>query len=545
METISILSLVFSALSVILLAVMLIFQMKKKNDKSQEQIEEELSDISSELELIKQQYDLQNRTLMDQVERVNNSVVKNIAMLGDNLRGSQETQQKAANEKLSKLESDFGKISENILNSLEQSCRSNSESIEKLRADNQQSLDKINATVNEKLSKLEGDFGKISENILNSLEQSRRSNSESIEKLRADNQQSLDKINATVNEKLSKLEGDFGKISENILNSLEQSRRSNSESIEKLRADNRQSLDKINETVNEKLQKTLNDRFTQSFSAVSKQLEQVHQGLGEMKTVASGVSDLKNVLSNVKTRGTLGEIQLGAILEQILAPEQFSSQQSVKPNSSEKVDFVIKLPGAEKNEFVYLPIDSKFPMDRFSDLLSAYESGNPEQIKAKKALLESEIKHEAKSIRDKYIVPPQTTNFAIMFLPSEGLYAEVINMGLVEVLQNSFQVNIAGPSTMAAMLNSLQMGFRTLAIQKKTGEVWKILGAAKKEFETFGKVFESARNNLRKADNDLEKLIGVRSRAINRSLRSVEQLDVSENSQDILKIEEESYFDSE
>ena len=494
METISILSLVFSALSVILLAVMLIFQMKKKNDKSQEQIEEELSDISSELELIKQQYDLQNRTLMDQVERVNNSVVKNIAMLGDNLRGSQETQQKAANEKLSKLESDFGKISENILNSLEQSCRSNSESIEKLRADNQQSLDKINATVNEKLSKLEGDFGKISENILNSLEQSRRSNSES---------------------------------------------------IEKLRADNRQSLDKINETVNEKLQKTLNDRFTQSFSAVSKQLEQVHQGLGEMKTVASGVSDLKNVLSNVKTRGTLGEIQLGAILEQILAPEQFSSQQSVKPNSSEKVDFVIKLPGAEKNEFVYLPIDSKFPMDRFSDLLSAYESGNPEQIKAKKALLESEIKHEAKSIRDKYIVPPQTTNFAIMFLPSEGLYAEVINMGLVEVLQNSFQVNIAGPSTMAAMLNSLQMGFRTLAIQKKTGEVWKILGAAKKEFETFGKVFESARNNLRKADNDLEKLIGVRSRAINRSLRSVEQLDVSENSQDILKIEEESYFDSE
>ena len=543
MEIVEILALVCSGINVVLLIIMLVLQSKRKTDSRQEKIEEEISELSQDIEVLKQQSESTGKTLMDEVSRVNDSVVKNISMLGDNLRGSQELQQKNANEKLSQLESEFSKISGDISASLEQIRRSNTESMDKLRGENQQSLDRINNNVNEKLLKLENDFNKIREDILSSLESSRKQSSADTEKQRDENRQSLDRINNNVNEKLLKLENDFNKIREEILTSLESVRRSNSESIEKLRTENRQSLDKINDTVNEKLQKTLNDRLTQSFSAVNERLEQVHKGLGEMKSVASGVSDLKNVLSNVKTRGNLGEIQLGAILDQILAPEQFCSQQAVVPNGSEKVDYAVKLPSSDKNDFMYLPIDSKFPQDRYSDLLDAYESGEPSAVKEKRAALESEIKREAKSIHDKYIAPPYTTDFALMFLPSEGLYAEVIKMGLVETLQNNYRVNVCGPSTMAAMLNSLQMCFRAVAIQKKSGEVWKILEATKKEFASFGKVLDSARNRLRQADDDLEKLIGTRSRAIARSLKSVEQLEGDDSN--ILKLEDDGISDSD
>ncbi len=543
METVEILALVCSGINVVLLIIMLVLQSKRKTDSRQEKIEEEIDALSEDLEILKQQSESNSKALMDGVSRVNDSVVKNISMLGDNLRGSQELQQKNANEKLSRLESEFSKISGDISSSLEQIRKSNTESIDKLRSENQHSLDRINNNVSEKLLKLENDFNKIREDILASLESSRKQNSADLEKQRDDNRQSLDRINNNVNEKLLKLENDFNKIREDILSSLESVRRSNSESIEKLRAENRQSLDKINDTVNEKLQKTLNDRLTQSFSAVNERLEQVHKGLGEMKSVASGVSDLKNVLANVKTRGNLGEIQLGAILDQILAPEQFCSQQAVVPNGSEKVDYAVKLPSSDKNDFTYLPIDSKFPQDRYSDLLEAYESGEPNAVKEKRAALEAEIKREAKSIHDKYIAPPYTTDFALMFLPSEGLYAEVIKMGLVETLQNNYRVNVCGPSTMAAMLNSLQMCFRAVAIQKKSGEVWKILEATKKEFASFGKVLDSARNRLRQADDDLEKLIGTRSRAIARSLRSVEQLDGDDSN--ILKLEDDGFSDGD
>lgn len=300
--------------------------------------------------------------------------------------------------------------------------------------------------------------------------------------------------------------------------------------------ENAESLDKINDTVNEKLQKTLDDRISKSFETVNKRLAEVYEGLGEMKNVASGVSDLKNVLSNVKTRGIMGEIQLGAILNEILAPEQFEEQITVNPNSSEKVDFAVKLPGMEDGEYVYLPIDSKFPGDTYSNLLTAYDSGNPDELKAKRKVLELEIKRCAKSIHDKYIVPPHTTDFAIMFLPFEGLYAEVVNMGLVEVLQKEYKINIAGPSTMAAMLNSLQMGFRTLAIQKKSGEVWKILEGAKKEFNNFEKVLNKTRERLKQADDELEKLVGTRTRAINRKLNTVATLDSSEDAEKLLDI---------
>lgn len=319
-----------------------------------------------------------------------------------------------------------------------------------------------------------------------------------------------EKTEYTIDRKLTELESDFDKARKEI-NII----------LENIRRDNTESLDRINNNVNEKLQKSLDDRISKSFEAVNRRLAEVYEGLGEMKNVASGVSDLKNILSNVKTRGIMGEIQLGAILSEILSPEQYEEQISVIPRSSEKVDFAVKFPGTDNSNFVYLPIDSKFPADTYSKLLSAYESGNPDELKAKRNLLTSEIKRCARSIHEKYIKPPYTTDFAVMFLPFEGLYSEVINLGLIETLQREYKINIAGPSTMAAMLNSLQMGFRTLAIQKKSSEVWKILEGTKKEFENFEKGLDDTRNRLRQADEELEKLIGTRTNAINRKLKNI------------------------
>lgn len=319
------------------------------------------------------------------------------------------------------------------------------------------------------------------------------------------------------------------KMQSDNVNSMDKVRDENRKSLDLLREENKKSLELINETVNDKLQKTLNDRISQSFEIVNKRLGEVYQGLGEMKQVASGVSDLKKVLSNVKTRGIMGEIQLASILNEILTPEQYGEQLSISPNANVRVDFAVKLPGKGDEDAIWLPIDSKFPSDKYQDVLNAYEKGNNEEIKASRKLLETEIKQFAKSISQKYIDPPYTTDFAIMFLPFEGLYAEVINLGLVEQLQREYKINIAGPSTMAAMLNSLQMGFRTLAIQKKSGEVWKILEQAKKEFGNFENVLDGIRKKLNNVDGELEKLIGTRTRAIHRSLREVNTLDAETN----------------
>ena len=291
-----------------------------------------------------------------------------------------------------------------------------------------------------------------------------------------------------------------------------------------MQGDNAKKLDEIRNIVDEKLQKTLETKVAQSFQLVNERLEQVYKGLGEMQTLANGVGDLKKVLSNVKTRGILGEIQLGAILEEILAPEQYATNIATKLGSSDRVEYAIKLP-TDDGSAVYLPIDSKFPADLYSNLQDAYESGTPDAIAAAISALTQRIKQEAAKIRDKYLDPPNTTDFAILFLPFEGLYAEVINRGLVEELQRSYRVNIAGPSTMAAMLNSLQMGFRTFAIQKRSSEVWRVLGAVKTEFQKFSNILASSRKRLQQVDDELEQLIGTRTRAITRNLRAVEQLD--------------------
>lgn len=328
-----------------------------------------------------------------------------------------------------------------------------------------------------------------------------------------------------ISAQMKTLENRFKTLESNNEQKLEAMRGTISKQLNYIQEDNNKKLDQIRTTVDEKLQKTLEDKMNQSFKLVSERLEEVYKGLGEMQNLATGVGDLKKVLSNVKTRGILGEIQLGAILQEILTPDQYDTEVPTIPGSSNRVEFAVKLPGGTDGEHVYLPIDSKFPGDTYAALQDAYESGSAEAVKTAYKNLEVIIKKCAKDIKEKYIAPPYTTNFAVMFLPFEGLYAEVVNHGLVEILQNEYKINIAGPSTMAAMLNSLQMGFKTLAIQKRSSEVWQVLGAVKTEFTTFEKVLNSAKDRIRKVDEDLDKLVGVRTRQINRKLRDVESLD--------------------
>ena len=295
-------------------------------------------------------------------------------------------------------------------------------------------------------------------------------------------------------------------------------------------------LEEMRATVDEKLQKTLHERIGQSFELVSKQLENVQKGLGEMQTLAQDVGGLKRVLSNVKIRGTIGEVQLSMLLEQILAPDQYDTNVKTKPGSDKLVEFAVKLPGrAEGDESVYLPIDAKFPKDVYEQLLDAYESGDLQRVETTSRILEQTIRGMAKDIRDKYLAPPHTTDFGIMFLPFESIYGEVTRRAaLLEQLQQEYHVIVTGPTTLAAILNSLQMGFRTLAIQKRSSEVWRILGGVKAEFEKFGGLLEKAQKNLQTANNQLEEVMGKRTRAIQRQLRSVEALPAKEEQNALL-----------
>ena len=337
----------------------------------------------------------------------------------------------------------------------------------------------------------------------------------------------LETLQKSVSDRLAAMDKRLGDSALQSELKMENMRATVEKQLAAMRADNDRKLDAMRATVDEKLQKTLEDRIGQSFKLVSERLEQVSRGLGEMQTLATGVGDLKKVLGNVKTRGIFGELQLAAILEQILSPEQYAANIVTKPGSRDAVEFAVKFPG-EDGETVYLPIDSKFPMDVYQGVMDAYDSADPVLVAAAASALETRIKQEARKIRDKYIAPPHTTDFAVMFLPVEGLYAEVVRRGLVDTLQRDYRVSIAGPTTMAALLNSLQMGFRTLAIQKRSGEVWKVLGEVKTEFDTFGDVLATAQGRIMKANEDLDKLIGVRTRQIQRKLKDVSTLPSSE-----------------
>jgi DNA recombination protein RmuC len=293
--------------------------------------------------------------------------------------------------------------------------------------------------------------------------------------------------------------------------------------LRNLQEDNNKKLEKIRETVDEKLQSTLEKRLGESFKLVSDRLEKVHQGLGEMQTLASGVGDLKKVLSNVKTRGILGEIQLGNLLEQILTPEQYEKNIITKSGSKDPVEFAIKFSGKE-DQTVYLPIDSKFPTEDYQRLQEASETADAEAVKEAGKSLEQRLKLEAKKIRDKYIEPPKTTDFAILFLPMEGLYAEVLRRpGLFELLQRDYKITVAGPTTISAILNSFQMGFRTLAVEKRASEVWNLLGGVKAEFGKFGDILRKTSDKLKQASSTIEEA-ERKSRTIERKLKDVQGL---------------------
>jgi DNA recombination protein RmuC len=315
------------------------------------------------------------------------------------------------------------------------------------------------------------------------------------------------------------------------------------EKLKHLQEDNSKKLDQMRATVDERLSSTLEQRLGESFKLVSERLEMVHKGLGEMQTLASGVGDLKRVLTNVKTRGTWGEIQLGNILEQILTPEQYSKNVATIKGSRERVEFAIKLPGKDEKgeETIWLPIDSKFPQEDYQRLLDAQEQGNSTKAEEAAKAMELKVKSFARDIRDKYISPPETTDFGIMFLPTEGLYAEILRRpGLCDYLQRQYRIVIAGPTTLVALLNSLQMGFKTLAIEKRSSEVWNLLGAVKTEFGKFGDILDKTRKKLQEASNTIEDA-ARKSRSIGRKLKNVQELS-AEDSAALLEEGEDSDY---
>ena len=367
----------------------------------------------------------------------------------------------------------------------------------------------------------------------------------------AENQQSAYRAQSESLSQLRRVMADMGTRIEQRLGTssmeneqkLENIRGTMEKRLAAIQQDNGKKLDEMRQIVDEKLQRTINERMTQSFQMVNDRLEQVYKGLGEMQSLAVGVGDLKRGLSNVKTRGILGEIQLGAILEEMLAPEQYEENVVTSPRGKERVEFAIKIPG-DDDGFALLPIDSKFPADAYNDLMDAYDSADPARVAAAGETLKARIRGFAKDIRDKYIDPPYTTDFGIMFLPTEGLYAEAVKLGLVEKLQRDYRISIAGPSIMAALLNSLQMGFRSVAIQKRSSEVWKVLSAVKTEFNRFEEVLTHTQKQLIKANDDLDKLIGVRTRQIKSSLRKVTEMPESEVRLYIPMNEDDVYADT-
>ena len=375
-----------------------------------------------------------------------------------------------------------------------------------------------------------GQEGELRRDIREEMSRSRRETAESVQgsikrmsEMIAQNQRESAEAQ---NRRLAELNKQLASTSMSIEQRLENIRISMERKVTVMTEENNRQLSEMRNTVDEKLQKTLEDRIGRSFRQVSDSLEQVTRGLGEMQTLAAGVGDLKKVLSNVKTRGIVGEIQLGAILSQMLSPDQYDENVAVK-GGSERVEYAVKFPG-EGDSPVYLPIDSKFPADAYTNLLDAYDTGDKQIIKAAADGLRNAVIKAAKDIKTKYISPPATTEFAIMFLPFEGLYAEVLRQGIVDTLQRDYRISIAGPTTMSAMLNSFQMGFRSLALQKQSGQVWDTLAKVRNEFDKFGDVLVKTQNRMEQAQKELETLVGVRTRGIQRALKNISSAGESE-----------------
>lgn len=485
------------------------------------------------------------------------------------------------------VKSDFALQRQELNQSLADSRRELSDSIRDFKAELQAAIKNIYELSSGSLTAIHQTLAEKLENLRENTDQAQRENrSEIKEALRsfgAEQKSKFDELNSTLRIQLEKIESKvetklqeltnqakadnnqmreaidrsfkgFEERFERSVNAMSQVQKEKLDQVDKSQKElidytNKQ-LEHIRATVEEKLEKTLGDRLGQSFDTVSKQLNEVQRGLGEMQNIASEVGNLKKVLSNVKLRGTLGEVQLSILLEQMLSPNQYVTNFAIKPGSRESVEFAIKLPGRsdKEDEAVYLPIDAKFPKDVYEQLLAAYEIGQPEQIEAAIKNLENVMRKNAKDIRDKYIHPPYTTDFAIMFLPFESIFAEVIRRSnLIDQLRDEFKIAVAGPTTLAALLNSLQMGFRTLAIQKRSSEVWKVLGEVKAEFEKFGDLLKKAQKNIKTGLGQLDKVTGTRTEIIKRKLRDVEILPHGETKKisDTENVTEDADFEEE
>lgn len=401
------------------------------------------------------------------------------------------------------------------------------------------SKDKGLSKVHNQLSSLDKNFERLERIIREEMSSNREEFSSGNRKGRMEMTDNLTKISLLQKNQLDIFSNELSKLTTLNEQKLDKMRETIEERLKAIQEDNNIKLEKMRQTVDEKLEKTLEHRLGESFKLVSDRLELVHKGLGEMQSLANGVGDLKKVLNNVKTRGTWGEIQLGNLLEQILVKEQYDTNVVTKKGSSERVEFAIKLPGhEEKDGTVYIPIDSKFPIEDYQRLLKAQEDGNIQLIEETSKQLEIRIKAEAKDIKDKYLDPPNTTDFGILFLPIEGLYAEVLRrIGLCEFLQREYRVIITGPTTLTALLNSLQMGFRTIAIEKRSSEVWQLLGTVKTEFTKFGDILEKTQKKLQEASNTID-FAAKKSRNIERKLNKVQVLN-TEDKADILYEENE------
>jgi len=403
-----------------------------------------------------------------------------------------------------------------------------------------ESRDELNSGTKSNREELNNNLVSFQTTLLEALNGISKTQLEQLRSVTEANQKVLGDLNRTIEEKItlliSKSEENNKASREELRSSLKDFNELQRQKFTELIAATDQNLEKMRVTVDEKLQKTLEARLGQSFELVRSQLESVQKGLGEMQSLAQDVGGLKKVLTNVKTRGTFGEVQLAAILEQILAPEQYEANVRTKKGSAETVEFAIKLPGKDdQDNFVYLPVDAKFPQEAYHALQDAYEKGDVAAVENASKLIDAGIRKFAKDIRDKYIDPPHTTDFGIMFLPVEGLYAEVIRRtSLMEQLQREYKIVITGPTTLAAILNSLQMGFKTLAIQKRSSEVWQILSAIKTEFQKFGGVLEKAQKKINEASNEIDDLVGTRTRAIEKKLRQVQEMPAVEAQQMIM-----------
>ncbi|MCC7029563.1 MAG: DNA recombination protein RmuC [Chitinophagaceae bacterium] len=402
-----------------------------------------------------------------------------------------------------------------------------SQTLQSIAAQSQLSLKEVNQTLERLMSKLEENHKSNRQELSKNMQEFSIANIQQLERI---NQQAKED-NRLIRESMGTAFRGFQESFDANIRSFNELQREKFSQMEnkqgELIRNTESKLESIRVTVEEKLEKTLSDRLGQSFETVGKQLIEVQKGLGEMQTIATDVGGLKKVLSNVKLRGGVGEVQLALLLEQILAPNQYDANVRTKKGSSEPVEFAIKLPGRGEDEsaFVYLPIDAKFPKDTYEHLIAAYENAIPDDIETASKNLETVIKKMARDIRDKYLDPPHTTDFAILFLPFESIYAEVIRRSsLIDQLRTEFKITVAGPTTLMAILNSLQMGFRTLALQKRSSEVWKVLGSVKKEFEVFGGLLDKAQKNIQTGLGQLDEVVGTRTRAIQRQLRNVETI---------------------